>query len=130
MIIEEYNLKKLSKEEKNKIISKYVSLPIKSDTFMPLHTTGGSVDLTLVYIKNGQELDLGTEFDSFTELTQTNSYEKRGMNKVIRNNRRILYNAMTKAGFTNLPSEWWHYDYGNRSWAYYNKKPAIYNGIY
>ena len=40
-----------------------------------------------------------------------------------------LYNAMIKAGFTNLPSEVWHYDYGNRAWAYYNKKPAIYKGI-
>ena len=36
---------------------------------------------------------------------------------------------MIKAGFTNLPSEIWHYDYGNRAWAYYNKKPAIYKGI-
>ena len=30
---------------------------------------------------------------------------------------------MIKAGFTNLPSEIWHYDYGNRAWAYYKKSP-------
>ena len=39
-------------------------------------------------------------------------------------------NVMTKAGFTNLPSEWWHYDYGDRFWAYYNKCSAIYEGVF
>ncbi len=39
------------------------------------------------------------------------------------------YNIMIKAGFTNLQSEVWHYDYGNRAWGYYKKKPAIYKGI-
>ena len=42
----------------------------------------------------------------------------------------MLYNAMTNAGFTNLPSEIWHYDYGNRAWAFYNNKPSIYKGIF
>ena len=35
---------------------------------------------------------------------------------------------MIESGFTNLPSEVWHYDYGNRAWGYYNKQPAIYQG--
>ena len=29
----------------------------------------------------------------------------------------ILYNSMIKAGFTNLDSEYWHYDYGDKNWA-------------
>ena len=36
---------------------------------------------------------------------------------------------MIKAGFTNLSSEVWHYDYGNRAWAFYKKTKAIYKGI-
>jgi D-alanyl-D-alanine dipeptidase len=33
---------------------------------------------------------------------------------------------MTDAGFTNMPTKWWHYDYGNKFWAYYTKEPAKY----
>ena len=72
---------------------------------------------------------MGTEFDSFSPVTSTNAFEKTN-NEEIKNNRRILYNAMTKAGFTNLPSEWWHYDYKDRAWAYYKEKPAEYKGIF
>ena len=76
-----------------------------------------------------QELDMGVEFDEFSTLTKTSAFEEKGMDKKIRNNRRILYWSMTKAGFTNLPSEVWHYDYGNRAWAFYNQKETIYNII-
>ena len=44
-------------------------------------------------------------------------------------NRRMLYNVMTAAGFTNLPSEWWHYDYGDNMWAQLTGGKAIYAGI-
>ena len=37
---------------------------------------------------------------------------------------------MTEVGFTNLPSEIWHYDYGDRAWAFYNNEPALYKGIF
>ena len=41
----------------------------------------------------------------------------------------MLYNVMLQSGFTNLPSEWWHYDYGTKFWGYYKKKDALYKGI-
>lgn len=129
-VIDEFNLRHLSQEDQNKIINNYIALPIKNEILPPQHTTGGAIDLTLVDIKSGKDLDMGTSFDSFSVLSNIDSFEKIGMDETIRNNRRILYNAMIKAGFTNLPSEWWHYDYGDKNWAYYNKKPAIYKGIF
>lgn len=45
-------------------------------------------------------------------------------------NRRLLYNIMTKVGFTNLPSEWWHYDYYDRFYAFYNHTTSYYEGIF
>ena len=36
---------------------------------------------------------------------------------------------MTEVGFTNLPSEYWHYDYGNDKWAQLNKIAPFYAGI-
>ena len=128
-IINDFNLENLNKEEQDKIIAKFVSLPNDDENIPPLHSTGGSVDLTLAYVDTKKELDLGIKFDQFSNQTNSNYYEKKDMNETIRNNRRILYNAMIKAGFTNLPSEIWHYDYGNRAWAFYKNKKAIYNGI-
>ena len=111
------------------IISRYVSYPENNVLLPPVHTTGGAVDLTLID-SDGNELDMGTEFDSFSEAASTAYYEQVGTDTKIRDNRRMLYNAMTGAGFTNLPSEWWHYDFGDRFWAYYNRKPAIYKGVF
>ena len=34
---------------------------------------------------------------------------------------------MLQAGFTNLPTEWWHFDYGNKFWAFYTGNDAIYD---
>ena len=104
-------------------------MPSDDEEIPPLHSTGGSIDLTLVYTDTKKELDMGVEFDEFSLLTNTNYFEEHNINDNIKYNRRILYNSMIKAGFTNLPSEVWHYDYGNRAWAFYKKTKAIYKGI-
>ena len=129
-LINYFKLYNLSKEKQDKIIKNYVSIPNKNEELPPLHATGGAIDLTIADIKTGKDLDMGIKFDQFTNLTNTDAFENKKMNQTIKNNRRLLYNCMIKAGFTNLPSEIWHYDYGNRAWAYYKKKPAIYNGIF
>ncbi|MCR5311379.1 MAG: M15 family metallopeptidase [Lachnospiraceae bacterium] len=127
-IIERFGLKDCSKAKQEAFVRKFVSDPIEDAVVPPVHTTGGAVDVTLIDEK-GVELDMGTGFDAFTELTDTASFEGK-KNRTVRDNRRLLYSVMTEAGFTNLPSEWWHYDYGDRFWAYYNRKPALYEGIF
>ena len=128
-IIEKFDLKNKSKEFRDKIIAEYISYPQKDENFPAVHTSGGAVDVTLTD-KDGNELDMGTAFDAFCEQTATNYYEKSGKDTAVRNNRRILYNCMTAAGFTNLPSEWWHYDFGDKFWGYYKNTPAIYSGVF
>ena len=49
---------------------------------------------------------------------------------IIKENRRLLYSAMIDTGFTNLPSEWWHYDYGDENWAKAKGLKALYKGIF
>lgn len=103
------------------------------DIFLPcLHNTGGSVDLTIVG-PDGSELNMGSEFDEFTERAWTSYYEDaskgEGKDKEARENRRMLYNVMYATGFTNLPSEWWHFDYGNEKWGQYTGNVPIYGGI-
>lgn len=70
------------------------------------HNRGCAVDLTLCRL-DGTELNMGTGYDEFTEqaaATYTDLSEE-----VIRN-RATLFDIMKRAGFTVLPSEWWHFD--------------------
>ena len=128
LVTEEFQLQNCSKEEREAVIRKFVSEPEKNEMVPPVHTTGGSVDVTLVD-KTGKLLSMGTEFDEFSEKSDT-AYFENTSEEEIKKNRRMLYRVMTEAGFTNLPSEWWHYDYGNRFWGYYMKRPAIYRGVF
>lgn len=127
-IIRKFDMVSAGEEEQKKLIAQFVSEPSTNRDIPPVHTTGGAVDLTLVN-ENGEELNMGTEFDAFSASAYTAYYED-GTDIEVRDNRRILYHAMTSAGFTNLPSEWWHFDYGDRFWAHYHKQPAIYRGVF
>lgn len=102
--------------------------PPSLDVMRPaVHSTGGAVDVSIVNEKN-ELLAMGTDFDDFSPLANTNAFELAG-DIYVRNNRRLLYNCMLAAGFTNLPTEWWHYDYGDGFWAYYHHTDPFYNGI-
>ncbi len=131
-IIREFNLKDLPKNEQDVFISKFVAMPVEGEN-APAHTTGGAIDLVLTR-SDGTDLEMGVGFDEFSDYTYSDSYEKikeEGMtskDREIQKNRRILYNCMVNAGFTNIPSEIWHYDFGNRNWAFYSGKKCIYRG--
>lgn len=107
---------------------KFVSAPSYDIENPSVHTTGGAIDLTICNISDGSELDMGTAFDDFSPKTNTAFFENH-VNEEVRNNRRLLYWAMISAGFTNLPTEWWHYDYGDSFWSFFTGKPAIYKGL-
>ena len=96
-----------------------------------VHSTGGAVDLTIVG-PDGEVLEMGTGFDEFNSATWTYAFEPDSgtglVNETARDNRRLLYNVMTEVGFTNLPSEWWHFDYGDGMWAQIKNENAIYAG--
>lgn len=75
-------------------------------------------------------LNMGTVFDGVHPETATRFYEDMGRSKWLQNeclhNRRLLWNVMTYAGFSNYPDEWWHFDYGNQFHASRTGRPAIY----
>ena len=73
------------------------------------HTRGSTVDLTIIK-KDGSFVDMGGMFDLFSEISHPD-YKKLTREQKI--NRKILYNAMIKAGFTGIDSEWWHYTLKN-----------------
>lgn len=107
------------------------SQPSRDPRHPPAHNTGGAVDLTLYDIYKHEELPMGTAFDDLSEKAATAYFESHAgtdADIAVRDARRVLYWAMTEAGFANLPVEWWHYDYGDGIWSFYAKKPAIFMG--
>lgn len=116
----------LSADDIDKKTSHFVSKPSYNPSYPSLHNTGGAVDLTIID-KYGNPLDMGTEFDDFTEYANT-AYFEHTDNEIVKQNRRLLYYVMTEVGFVNLPSEWWHYEYGSKFWGYFTKNAPIYKG--
>ena len=127
-IVRTFGLETASREEQKAAVRAFVSEPVPDPALPPVHTTGGAVDVTLLD-PSGAELDMGTPFDAFSDLARTAAFEN-ASNPAVRDNRRLLCRAMTAAGFTNLPSEWWHFDFGDRFWAFYNHQPAFFQGIF
>lgn len=97
------------------------SVASTSDTDIdPPHTTGGAVDLTLSY--KGIGLPLGTDFDSFDDLAESNYFESippeaDPYQLLIRDLRRLLSMVLIQQEFAPYLQEWWHFSYGDQRWA-------------
>ncbi|MDR1229592.1 MAG: L,D-transpeptidase family protein [Azoarcus sp.] len=74
------------------------------------HSRGSAVDLTLVDLKSGQDVDMGSRFDFFGEISHHGSRLVTARQAA---NRNILRKAMEARGFRRLETEWWHYTLKN-----------------
>lgn len=72
------------------------------------HNRGIAVDLTIINIKTGKELNMGTGFDNFSD-TAHHSFKKLAAD--ILQNRELLRSTMAKFGFNAYNEEWWHYSW-------------------
>ena len=70
------------------------------------HSRGSTVDLTLFDMKSGKELDMGSPFDFFGEISHP---DYKGITREQAENRMILRNAMIRNGFVPFDYEWWHF---------------------
>ncbi len=72
------------------------------------HSRGATVDLGLEQCDGArcELLDMGTGFDRFDTLANTDDPRIGGEQKA---NRQRLREAMQRRGFRNYPLEWWHY---------------------
>ncbi len=70
------------------------------------HSRGSTVDLTLLDMKTGKELDMGSPFDLFSGLSHP---DNRNITDEQYENRMILRNVMIRNGFTPIDCEWWHF---------------------
>jgi len=70
------------------------------------HNRGIAVDLTFVDKRTGKEIEMGTDFDDFSEAAHHNYT---GHKPLVLENRRLLKEIMEHFGFKSLETEWWHY---------------------
>lgn len=72
------------------------------------HNRGCAIDLTLIDLKTGKELDMPTAYDSFNKEAAAD-YPNIPPGKIF--NRKLLRRVMERNGFKIYPSEWWHFDF-------------------
>jgi D-alanyl-D-alanine dipeptidase len=86
-----------------------------------LHNFGVAVDLTVMDLKTGKPLDMGTPFDFFGYPAypdrELQMLAEKKITKAQVANREILRKVMKGAGFTGIGSEWWHFNAFSRKEA-------------
>jgi D-alanyl-D-alanine dipeptidase len=111
----------IADQEAHTLASRFVS-PIE----VAPHVAGAAVDLTLVG-EHGP-FDLGTPIDATPEQSDGACFfEATNISREARTNRSLLADVLASAGLVNYPTEWWHWSFGDRYWAYCEKQP---NAIY
>jgi D-alanyl-D-alanine dipeptidase len=99
--------------------SRYIAPP----EFAP-HVAGAAVDLT-VCAEDGPELPMGTRVNASPEESDEACYTAAtNISTDARANRDVLADVLTAVGLVNYPTEWWHWSYGDRYWAYVTGRPA------
>ena len=70
------------------------------------HSRGSAVDITLLDMKTGKELDMGSPFDFFGEISHP---DYTGITQEQFDNRMLLQQTMVRNGFVPIDCEWWHF---------------------
>ncbi|MBR3340372.1 MAG: M15 family metallopeptidase [Clostridiales bacterium] len=74
------------------------------------HSRGSAIDLTLLDMKTGKEVDMGSPFDLFSGMSHPDC---RDITDEQFENRMTLQNVMVRNGFKPIDCEWWHFSLDN-----------------
>ncbi len=83
---------------------RYVANPSKGSG----HNRGTTVDVTIINLQTKSELNMGTDFDNFSD---TAHHEFTHLPEDILQNRILLKTTMERHGFKPYNDEWWHYSF-------------------
>jgi D-alanyl-D-alanine dipeptidase len=94
------------------------------------HVAGAAVDLSLIG-GDGHKLLMGVDADApLEERRSSRAFASITIGAAARANRTLLAEVLTAAGLVNYPTEWWHWSYGDRYWAFATGAPeAIYGPV-
>jgi D-alanyl-D-alanine dipeptidase len=116
-------------DENIKMVSPVVNKDGSLNT--PPHSTGAAVDVYLLD-QDGKAIDMGIHPEDWMKdqdgsVSMTNSPK---ISAEAQKNRDIMSHVLSQVGFINYPTEYWHWSYGDRYWAYFKNEPyAIYGTL-
>lgn len=87
----------------------YVADPSKGS----VHNRGAAVDLTLITL-DGEPINMGTDYDFFGRAAHIDNFN---LPAEVLANRKLLQEGMLQFGFATIQSEWWHFNFRNKSGA-------------
>lgn len=96
---------------------------------IPPHATGAAIDVYLLD-ENNVAIEMGihpkdwlSDYDGL--LSQTRSFK---ISATAKKNRQIMCEVLEAVDFVNYGTEYWHWSYGDRYWAYHKNAPhALYH---
>lgn len=98
---------------------------------IPPHSTGAAVDVYLID-SDANPLDMGIhpkdwmqDDDGSISLTAS-----RIISPDAQKNREIMSAVLTEVGFVNYPTEYWHWSYGDRYWAFHKNRTLAFYGTH
>ena len=119
---EEYPSKEPGEIEE--LVSYFIAPPQKS-----MHSTGGAVDALIYDLKNDCIMRFGTN-DGLTINLNDKCYPYHPyITPEAKTNRRLLIGLFEEEDFTVDIKEYWHFDYGNMSWAGEKGKKQAFYGV-
>jgi len=101
---------------------RYVADPKKGSG----HNRGIAIDLTIINIATGEELNMGTDFDNFSDTAHQDFVN---LPAEILQNRYLLKTTMEKYDFRPLETEWWHFYWNNSAFELLDIDPAKFKKI-
>ncbi len=116
-------------EETINLVSPVINLDGSAN--IPPHSTGGAVDLYLID-NMGNPLEMGIHPEDWMQdesgsISLTHSAI---ISTEAKHHRRIMNRVLETVGLVNYPTEYWHWSYGDRYWAYQLGRPhALYGGM-
>ena len=113
-----------SLEEIKEIVSYYIAPETLS-----MHATGGAVDVLIYDLKNDKVLDFGTNDGLKMDLNERCYPYHPDISTEAKKNRKLLIDLFENEDFVVDVIEYWHFNYGNASWAIETGKDAIYGVI-
>lgn len=120
---------RLTPSEQQRILEEvyqFWALPSSDPKTPPPHSTGAAVDLTLMD-DTGTEVEMGSPIDEMSPRSHPDYFVKNSDAASTRYqaHRQLLSQSMRKAGFCQHPNEWWHFSWGDQSWAWQQREQGI-----
>ncbi len=87
--------------------SRYIANPYENNSF---HQVGRAVDMSLIDMETGMELEMPTRMHAFNDSAQR--YNASAWTEEARKNVDYMTKVMELCGFRTIVTEWWHYEFG------------------